>query len=107
MAHDETSPAKPKRPWHQYRLRTLLLLPVVVGLLLGLFLNWDWKRYRPPYRTYDTTSYHRVFHDFADRLRMGDVTSAYDLMSQNYQSQVSRSEFDSLIRAKPALSKGR
>jgi hypothetical protein len=43
---DPQSAAKPKRRWHQYSLRTLLLLPLLLALVLSAVYTWPYVHRR-------------------------------------------------------------
>jgi hypothetical protein len=93
-----TTPAKPGRRWHQFGLKTLFVLPVVVGLLLVLYLYWnDWRRHRPPYMNHDSNEYFVACDDFFDDLKAGRLDHAYDAASARFKKQMSRSEFETTI----------
>ena len=101
MDHNQT---KPKRRSFQYRLKTLLLLPVVVGLLLVLYLYWDeWKKYRPPNQQYDFDEYEAAFNRFADDLQSGRTDQAYESTSARFRNKMSLDDFKSLIGNHPAI----
>jgi len=64
MDRDEQNPTKtrPRRRWFQFNLKTLLLLPALVGLPLGSYLYWeDWRKHRPPFAHVDGSLYYMAF----------------------------------------------
>jgi hypothetical protein len=108
MDHDEQNPiqtaARPRRRWFQFSLKTLLLLPVFVGLPLGSYLYWnDWRKHRPPFERVDGSLYNVAFWSFKADLHAGRLDHAYDSTSGDFKRRMSRQEFQSLIVGHPAL----
>jgi hypothetical protein len=102
--HDEKQPVMPKRRWFQYRLKTLFVLPVVVGLLLLLYLYWDnWRRQRPPFQRYDVDQYQAAYKDFIEDVKLDRLDRAYESTSTRFKTQMSRSQFRDLISRYPAV----
>jgi hypothetical protein len=93
----ETNPLKSTR-WFQYRLRTLFVLPVLVGLLLVLYLYWDdWRMQRPPHKKYDSKQYYAALDEFFDDLDAGRLDHAYDSTSARFKKQMSHSDFETTV----------
>jgi len=106
MDHDEANPIKPKpkRRWFQFNLKTLLLLPLLVGAPLGCYLYWDeWRRHRPPFEQVDGWLYDVAIFNFKADLCAGRLDHAYDSTSVDFKRRMSRSSFHSMIQRYPAL----
>jgi hypothetical protein len=104
MDYDEHNPIKPKRRWFQYRLKSLFVLTLGVGLLLALYLYWDdWRKQRPPFRDYDNRQYRAAFHDFVHDVATGNLDHAYDSTSVRFKTQMTRSRFQEMIDHYPTL----
>jgi tetratricopeptide (TPR) repeat protein len=104
MDQIETNRIKPKRRWFQFSLKTLLLLPVFVGLPLGSYLYWDdWRKHRPPFVGVDVWRYEVPFWRFEADLRAGRIDQAYDSTSVGFKRRMSRNSFHSIIQRYPAL----
>ncbi len=106
MDQIETNPIrpKPKRRWFQFSLKTLLLLPVFVGLPLGSYLYWDdWRKHRPPFERIDGSLYLTAIFSFKADLCAGRLDHAYDSTSVDFRRRMSRSSFQSMIQRYPAL----
>ena len=97
---DEPIPTanRPKQRWFQFSLKTLFVLPVIVGLLLVLHIYWvDWRKYRPPYRDTDLTAYTSAHDRFYQKLKDGSLESAYNSTSSRFKERTSRSEFEAIV----------
>jgi hypothetical protein len=98
MDQSEPNPIKPKRRWFQYRLKSLFVLTLVVGLIMALYAYWDdWRRQRPPYKEYAKDEYPAACDEFFDDLDAGRLDHAYDSTSARFKKQISRSEFETVV----------
>ena len=98
---------KPKRRWFQFGLKSLFVLPVVVGLALALYLyEEDWKKHRPPLRTYDYRQYKAAFGNFVEDLKADRIADAYESTSASFKRRMSLGQFDELIRRYPTVTSG-
>ena len=78
MDHDQENPVKPKRRRFQFGLKSLFVLPVIVGLLLVLYIYWvDWKNHRS--YNLDNENQEAVFWYFVEDLKANrlDLKQAY------------------------------
>ncbi len=94
-------PTKPKMRWCQYRLKTLLLLPVVVGI--GSYC-YAWRQHRPPIQEYDSEPYRMAFERFAEDLKSRNLNHAYASTSARFKHRMSPSQFEVLMRSYPTVS---
>jgi len=84
----------PMRRWLQFNLKTLMLLPVVVGI--GTYW-YDWAKHRPPYKEYAKDEYPAACDEFFDDLDAGRLDHAYESTSARFKEQMSRSEFETTV----------
>jgi hypothetical protein len=103
MVHDQENlimtTTRPKRRWFQFGLKSLFVLPVVVGILLAAYLYWDdWRRQRPPYRAFDFHPFDVAYQDFVEDLRAGRFGYAYESTSPRFKKHMSRSDVEAMIR---------
>jgi len=61
----EQNPTKPKMRWFQYRLKSLFVLTLIVGI--GTYW-YDWRQHRPPVQEYDSEPHRMAFERFAEDL---------------------------------------
>jgi hypothetical protein len=107
MSTTEINPVKPKRRWFQYRLKSLFVLTLVVGLALAFYLYWDdWQKQRPPHKKYDSNEYLAACNDFFDDLKAGRLDHAYEATSTRFKKRMSRIEFETTVGRFLALRNG-
>jgi len=98
MDHDQENPVKPKRRRFQFGLKSLFVLPVIVGLLLVLYIYWvDWKNHRS--YNLDNENQEAVFWYFVEDLKANRLDHAYDSTSARFKKRTTRDHFDALIRS--------
>jgi len=90
QSNPTTTAAKPKRRWYQFNLKTLLLLPLVVGISTYWY---DWRKHRPPYKKYDSTAFRRLMKD----LKNGRLDDAYESTSAGFKKRLSRDQLADLV----------
>ena len=91
----------------QFGLRTLLLIPVLVGILLAAFMYLrGWRDHRPGYQQYDGQQYQAAYLEFIGHVQAGRIDAAYDVTSDGFRQHMSREQFKDLFRRYPEILRG-
>jgi hypothetical protein len=86
----------------QYRLKSLFVLPLVVGVAMYWY---DWSRHRPPHQSYDGAFFGAAYWEFEQSVFGGERERdrAYDSTSARFKANLSRQQFEDMIRPHATL----